>query len=109
MFSIQYIGDVKPKREQELNLTIILLRVNDSEFKIIKVCTDTPGKYITLGREILTDKLIKIGYNIVHFQIILFSWFCYVLLCNHENFHCLNHDRQTKDYITCRNKTEKNQ
>ena len=42
----------------------------------------------------------------VQFQIIVFSRFCYVLLCNHEYFHCLNH-RQTKDYITRRNKTER--
>ena len=40
------------------------------------------------------------------FQIMDFSWFCYVLLCNHEYFHCLNH-RQTKDYKTRRNKTER--
>ena len=40
------------------------------------------------------------------FQITVFSRFCYVLLCNHEYFHCLNH-RQTEDYITRRNKTVK--
>ena len=43
---------------------------------------------------------------IVQFQIIVFSWLCYGLLCNHEYFNCLNH-RQSKNYITRRkNKTE---
>ena len=32
--------------------------------------------------------------------------FSYVLLCNHEYIHCLNH-RQAKDYITRRNETER--
>ena len=40
------------------------------------------------------------------FQVTVFSRFCYVLLCNHEYIHCLNH-RQTKDYITRRNETER--
>ena len=82
MFSIQYIGDVKPKREQELNLTIILLRVNDSEFKIIKVCTDAPGKYVTLGREILTDKL-SLGTILSTFKLYFSLGFvtsCYVIM-----------------------------
>ena len=39
------------------------------------------------------------------FQVTVFSRFCYVLLCNHEYIHCLNH-RQAKDYITRRNETE---
>ena len=38
------------------------------------------------------------------FQDTVFSRFCYVLLCNHEYIHCLNH-RQAKDYITRRNET----
>ena len=37
---------------------------------------------------------------------IVFSRFCYVLLCNHEYIHCLNH-RQAKDYITRRNETKR--
>ena len=40
------------------------------------------------------------------FQVTVFSRFCYVLLCNHDYFHCLNH-RQAKDYITVRNETER--
>ena len=40
------------------------------------------------------------------FQVTVFSRFCYVLLCNHEYIHCLNH-RQAKDYITRRNETER--
>ena len=31
------------------------------------------------------------------FQVTVFSRFCYILLCNHEYIHCLNH-RQAKDY-----------
>ena len=40
------------------------------------------------------------------FQVTVFSRFCYVLLCNHEYIHCLNH-RQAKDYITRCNETER--
>ena len=40
------------------------------------------------------------------FQVAVFSRFCYVLLCNHEYIHYLNH-RQAKDYITRRNETDK--
>ena len=40
------------------------------------------------------------------FQVTVFSRFCYVLLCNHEYIHCLNH-RQAKDYITRGNETER--
>ena len=40
------------------------------------------------------------------FQVTVFSRFCYVLLCNHEYIHCLNH-RQAKDYITRHNETER--
>ena len=40
------------------------------------------------------------------FQVTVFSRFCYVLLCNHEYIHCLNH-RQAENYITRRNKTER--
>ena len=40
------------------------------------------------------------------FQVTVFPQFCYVLLCNHEYIHCLNH-RQVKDYITWRNETER--
>ena len=40
------------------------------------------------------------------FQVTVFSQFCYVLLCNHDYIHCLNH-RQAKDYITRRNETER--
>ena len=45
-------------------------------------------------------------YDSWQFQVTVFSRFCYVLLCNHEYIHCLNH-RQAKDYITRRNKTER--
>ena len=45
--------------------------------------------------------------TIGQFQVTVFSRFCYVLLCNHEYIHCLNHDRQAKDYITRRNETER--
>ena len=41
------------------------------------------------------------------FQVTVFVRFCYVLLCNHEYIHCLNH-RQAKDYIIRRNETERN-
>ena len=40
------------------------------------------------------------------FQVTVFPRFCYVLLCNHEYIHCLNHI-QAKDYITRRNETER--
>ena len=46
------------------------------------------------------------GRNNGQFQVTVFSRFCYVLLCNHEYIHCLNH-RQAKDYITRRNETER--
>ena len=41
------------------------------------------------------------------FQVTVFSRFCYVLLCNHECIHCLNHYRQAEDYITRRKETER--
>ena len=44
--------------------------------------------------------------GIGQFQVTVFSWFCYVVLCNHEYIHCLNY-RQAKDYITRRNETER--
>ena len=40
------------------------------------------------------------------FQVTVFPRFCYVVLCNHEYIHCLNH-RQAKDYIIRRNETER--
>ena len=45
------------------------------------------------------------GYT-AQFQFTVFSRFCYVLLCNHECFHCLYHIDRLKNYITRRNKTE---
>ena len=64
---------------------------------------------------ILTDILVmhSVCYDIrcciMHsgqFQVTVFSQFCYVLLCNHDYIHCLNH-RQAKDYITRCNETER--
>ena len=46
------------------------------------------------------------GPHTGQFQVTVFSRFCYVLLCNHEYIHCLNH-RQAKDYVTRRNETER--
>ena len=42
------------------------------------------------------------------FQVTVFSRFCYVLLCNHEYIHCLNHTRQAKAYITKHMKPREN-
>ena len=48
----------------------------------------------------------KTNPYIGQFQVTVFSRFCYVLLCNHEYIHCLNH-RQAKDYITRHNETKR--
>ena len=67
------------------------------------------------GKEIAgTAKILPsiVTYSLTHdgkngqFQVTVFSRFCYVLLCNHEYIHCLNH-QQAKDYIRSRNKTER--
>ena len=50
-------------------------------------------------------RLYYVPYN-GQFLVTVFSRFCYVLLCNCEYIHCLNH-RQAKDYITRRNETER--
>ena len=55
----------------------------------------------------LTSSLVVgLRRDIGQFQVIVFSRFCYVLLCNHEYIHCMNY-RQGKDYITRRNETER--
>ena len=52
--------------------------------------------------------MVLVGHGFINgqFQVTVFSRFCYVLLCNHEYIHCLNH-RQAKDYITRRNETDR--
>ena len=53
-----------------------------------------------------STKRSKIVQYIGQFQVTVFSRFCYVLFCNHEYIHCLNH-RQAKYYITRRNETKR--
>ena len=68
----------------------------------MKLYPRTCWKYYILIYKVV----IIITSNYERFQVTVFSRFCYVLLCNHEYIHCLNH-RQAKDYITRRNKTER--
>ena len=58
--------------------------------------------HTTIQRVALPDMVYPVG----QFQVTVISRFCYVLLCNHEYIHCLNH-RQAKDYITRHNETER--
>ena len=57
-------------------------------------------------RKYLEINALLYNTHIGQFQVTVFSRFCYVLLCNHEYIHCLNH-RQAKDYIRRRNETER--
>ena len=52
------------------------------------------------------NRIIRQHLSNGQFQVTVFSQFCYVLLCNHEYIHCLNH-RQAIDYITRRNETKR--
>ena len=49
------------------------------------------------------SKSVSIVEYIALFKNISFSGAGYILLCNHEYFHCLN-QKQTKDYIRSCNK-----
>ena len=64
------------------------------------------GPNVSLLSWICTLDIYSLGTYNVQFQIKVFSRFCYVMLYNHEYIHRLN-NRQTKDYITRRNKSKR--
>ena len=64
---------------------------------VILLVLEVISPCLTMSKNSYNQHFVN-SYN-GQFQVTVFSWFCYILSCNHEYIHCLNH-RKAKEYIT---------
>ena len=87
---------------------ILVAQYLQVKFVSIITCHEAPRDVDVFSRKSLAISGLSDLWHVWYgqFQVTVFSLFSYVLLCNHEYIHYLNH-RQAKDYITRRNETER--